>query len=167
MEDVILIYILISEKAFLEFFFKRLRLNETDRYPEFPYLSPCGRERNFIRCDDKAIVYTHIIEGDQSDLLSYGGAADKLTVVFEPSKICMLPETGRIYHPATPDIGGVGLIKSSVAIAISKYFEFENGEESPPTKFTWKDKTYQLTNELLPLLKLTPVEARDRLDSQS
>ena len=158
-------FILFSEKAFLEFFFKRLRLNETDRYPEFPYLSPCGRERNYVRCDDKAIVYTHIIEGDESDLLSYGGAADKLTVVFEPSKICMLPETGRIYHPASPDIGGVGLIKSSVAIAISKYFEFENGEENPPTKFTWKDKTYQLTNELLPLLKLTPVEARDFLYS--
>lgn len=52
----------ISEKDFLVFFFKRLRLNESDRYAdEFPYLSPCGRERNFIRCDDKPIVYTHLI----------------------------------------------------------------------------------------------------------
>ena len=156
----------ISEKAFLEFFFKRLRLNEMDQYPEFPYLSPCGRERNFIRCDDKAIVYTHIIEKEESDLLSYGGAADKLCVLFEPSKICMLPETGRIYHPASAHIGGVGLIKSSIAIAISKYFDFENGEENPPTHFTWKDTRYQLTNELLPLLTLTPFEARDILEDK-
>ena len=142
-------------------------MNETNRYPEFPYLSLCGRERNYIRCDDKAVVYTHIIETGKSDLLSYGGVGDRLTVLFEPSKICMLPETGRIYHPASADTGGVGLIKSSVAIAISKYFEFGNGEDKPPTKFIWKDKTYRLSNDLLPLLKLTPVEARDLLKNSS
>ena len=112
-------------------------------------------------------MYTHIIETEKLDLLSYGGAAERLCVPFEPSKVCMLPETGRIYHPASPHIGGVGLIKSSVAIAISKYFEFENGEDNPPTRFRWKDMTYHLTNELLPLLKVTPFEARDLLETKS
>lgn len=51
-----------KEKQFLEFFFKRLKRNDTARYTkEFPYLSLCGRERNYIRCDDFPIVFTAIV----------------------------------------------------------------------------------------------------------
>lgn len=53
-----------KEKKFLKFFFDRIRLNQTDRYAnEFPFISLCGRERNFIRCDDVPIVYTHVVPG--------------------------------------------------------------------------------------------------------
>jgi hypothetical protein len=85
---------LFAEKDFLTFFFKRLKMNNTNRYREdFPYLSLCGRERNFVRCDDQPIVYTHIIpsESEKNDRLSYGGAGAEMTVEFEPEKICMLP----------------------------------------------------------------------------
>ena len=84
---------------------------------EFPYLSPCGRERNYVRCDDVPIVYTNFlgVEGGVDELqsmqreeqqltpvtLSWGGAGDQLTTVFEPWRICMLPSTGRVYHPTT------------------------------------------------------------------
>ncbi|XP_046379667.1 UPF0598 protein CG30010-like [Haliotis rufescens] len=145
-----------KEKAFLAFFFSRLKMNETDRFrEEFPYLSPCGRERNFIRCDDKPVVYTKILpsrQADGSSLLSYGGAGELLTVRFEPEKVCMLPSSGRVYHPAAPVIGGVGLIKSSLAIELSRDFEFEKGETNPPTHFTWKGVRLELTNELLSLM---------------
>lgn len=51
-----------TEKKFLAFFFQRLRRNDTGLYEEdFPYVSPCGRERNYIRCDDTPIVFTHVI----------------------------------------------------------------------------------------------------------
>lgn len=51
-----------KDKKFLQFFFHRLRTNETGRYQDdFPYLSICGRERNYIRCDDLPIVYTHVL----------------------------------------------------------------------------------------------------------
>ena len=120
---------------------------------DFPYISPCGRERNYIRCDDTPIVYTHVIHNSSGrpDLLSYCGGADLLTVQLEPEKICMLPWSGRVYHPASGKAGGIGLIKSSLAIEFSKMFRYETGEESidPPTHFTWKDKEYKLTNELL------------------
>jgi hypothetical protein len=154
----------ISEKKFLDFFFKRLRLNETGRYVEdFPFLSPCGRERNFIRCDDRPIVYVHLTDNKEKglkDILSYGySGSPTLNVKFEPSKICMLPETGRIYHPADPDLGGVGLIKSSIAISISKFFDFENGEENPPTHFTWNGEKHTLNNDLLSVINLDPKEA--------
>ncbi|XP_077982897.1 UPF0598 protein CG30010-like [Glandiceps talaboti] len=151
-----------KEQKFLAFFFRMLKKNNTDRYNEdFPYLSLCGIERNFIRCDDRPIVYSHILEVPDEDepdevknVLSYGGTGDKLTIDFEPQKLCMLPQSGRIYHPAKAKVGGVGLIKSSLAIDISKYFEFgEAGEYAPPTHFNWKHKRYELTNELWELME--------------
>ncbi|RWS16112.1 UPF0598 protein CG30010-like protein [Dinothrombium tinctorium] len=144
-----------KEKKFLEFFFKRIRINRTGKYEhEFPYLSLCGRERNYIRCDDLPIVFTHIIKsGDNKHLLSYGYAGELLTVPFAPQDLCM-PESGRIYHPAMDYVGGVGLIRSALAIEISKCFHFEsNDNEAMPTHFTWEANTYELTNKLLPVLK--------------
>lgn len=158
-----------KEKDFLVFFFKRLRLNESDRYAdEFPYLSPCGRERNFIRCDDKPIVYTHLIESDSGEtLLSFGGAGNAMTTEFLPSRICMLPNTGRVYHPAPAKVGGIGLIKSSLAIELSKYFEFENGEDNPPTLFTWKGEKLRLTYDLIDLMDKSPLEIRELLSNKN
>lgn len=55
-----------KDKQFLQFFFKRLKRNDTKRYrDDFPYLSICGRERNFIRCDDFPIVFTAVIPDEQ------------------------------------------------------------------------------------------------------
>lgn len=143
-----------KEKKFLEFFFKRIRLNKTGRYQtDFPYISLCGRERNFIRCDDVPIVYTHIsqkeIDYAQYDVLSYGYAGDLLSAPFLPRKIYMLPETGRVYHPTDDKYGGVGLIKSKLAIELSKNFEFNDGETSPPSHFTWKGVKYELDQHWL------------------
>lgn len=78
---------IISDKQFLVFFFRRLRLNNTGRYSQdFPFVSLCGRERNFIRCDDLPIVFTHIIEKIDTthqitdEQFSYGHAGELLTV---------------------------------------------------------------------------------------
>jgi len=175
-----------KDKEFLLFFFQRLKLNDTGNYEdEFPYLSPCGRERNYVRCDDVPIVFTHFLDADGSveqlqtmqpqqeqPRLSWGGAGDKLTTVFEPWRLCMLPSTGRVYHPIfspsssslpsssssktkssnikpSKDLPPVGLIKSSLAIELSKYFKFERGEEEPPTHLFWCGQRYELTNELV------------------
>ena len=55
----------LKEKKLLFNFFKRLRFNETGRYEtEFKYISLCGRERNFVRCDDRPIVF-HSGEGQR------------------------------------------------------------------------------------------------------
>ncbi|XP_076448976.1 UPF0598 protein CG30010-like [Babylonia areolata] len=151
-----------KEKDFLVFFFKRLKRNNTDRFSkDFPYLSPCGPERNFIRCDDTPVVFTHILQGEtpeDGDLLSYNWAADRLTVPFEPEKLCMYPDSGRVYHPAPSKTGGVGLVRSALAIELSKSFEFENGEASPPTQLTWKNVRYELTNELFEVMEKMQVK---------
>ncbi|EFA03128.2 UPF0598 protein CG30010-like Protein [Tribolium castaneum] len=136
-----------KEKKFLRFFFNQLRLNNSGRYKEFPYLSICGKERNFIRCDDCPIVFTHVMLKDNEETrLAHNHAGDLLTFRFEPDKVVMIPETGRVYHPAPERAGGVGLIRSKLAIEFSKHFTFNNGEGNPPTHFTFGGTTYELDN---------------------
>lgn len=109
-----------------------------------------------MRCDDRPIVYTHVLPPstpEDHDRLSYAGAGDLLTVTFEPQKVCMLPHTGRVYYPAKPELGGIGLVRSALAIEFSKDFQFDDGEDKPPSHFTWKGKKYVLTNELFDVLK--------------
>ncbi|MEE6515708.1 hypothetical protein FKM82_024695 [Ascaphus truei] len=144
-----------SDKQFLVFFFKQVRRNETGRYEDFPYVSPCGRERNFIRCDDRPIVFTHLLPDGSSgnQLLSYCGGGEKLAVKFEPEKLVMLPENGRVYHPAPEKYGSVGLVKSSLAFELSPGFEYTSGPDSgPPTSFHWNGNRYTLTNDLIRLI---------------
>ncbi|GAB0088731.1 UPF0598 protein CG30010 [Sergentomyia squamirostris] len=132
-----------KDKKFLHFFFTRVKFNDTPRYTSnFPYLSPCGRERNFIRCDDLPIVYTHVLEDGLK--LSFNHAGDLLTVPFEPGKIFMSPASGRVYHPAAERYGKIGLIRSKLAIEFSKHFDFLDGESHPPTHFTWSGQKYEL-----------------------
>lgn len=139
------------DQQFLVFFFKQLKLNQTGRYQgSFPYLSPCGREHNYVRCDDRPIVFTHLLRGTSGEeLLSYCGGAERLAVPFAPEKLVMLPENGRVYHPGPEKAGGVGLVKSALAFELSPCFEYEQGPRHPPTHFRWQNKRHALTNELL------------------
>ena len=42
---------------FLNFFFRNIKRNDTGKYPDFPYLSMCGREFNFVKVEDTPIVF--------------------------------------------------------------------------------------------------------------
>jgi hypothetical protein len=127
---------------------------------------------NYIRCDDVPIVFTHLMgedgepiqdlighsssDGPPSERLSYGGTGNLLTVPFEPEKLCMLPESGRVYHSAPDDIGGVGLVKSSLALELSRFFRYKektNPEVSSPVSFEWRGKEFKLDNSILTNLK--------------
>lgn len=135
-----------SEIDFLVFFFKRLKLNTTDRYKEhFPWISLCGRERNFVRCDDHPIVFNQIIKGnDGNTLFCHNHAGPKLTVLFQPNKLWMDVENGRVYHPAAEQHGSIGLVSSRTAIELSKMFIYNDTENYVPTHFLWNDKEYVL-----------------------
>lgn len=45
-----------KEQRFLDIFFRNLRMNKTSNHKDFPFLSNCGSERNFLRCDDLPYV---------------------------------------------------------------------------------------------------------------
>ncbi|CAL1592674.1 unnamed protein product [Knipowitschia caucasica] len=137
-----------KDKQFLVFFFNRLRANQSGRYEEdFPFVSLCGRERNFVRCDDRPVVFTHLL---QTELLSFCGGADKLTEPFRPAALYMHPDSGRVYHPCTDKAGGVGLVRSALAIELSAQFVYaaDESQSGQPTHFVWDGKPQELTNEL-------------------
>lgn len=155
-------FFVFAEKAFLKFFYSRIGPNTTGRYAhEFPYLSLCGQERNFIRCDDLPVVFTELIESSASgvpssstsegDRLLYAGGT--MSVPFNPAFLAMMPETGRVYHTGPEKTGGVGLVKSSVAIELSKLFQFEDKSSSSPTHIAWKGQTYKLSSDVISKLR--------------
>lgn len=142
-----------KDKQFLVFFFSRLRSNQSGRYEEdFPFLSLCGRERNFLRCDDRPVVFTHLLQSTPADreLLSYCGGADKLSVHFRPEALYMHPVSGRVYHPCPERPGGVGLVRSALAIELSPFFVYppESTQSGQPTHFVWGGQKHTLTNQL-------------------
>ncbi|KAM9849016.1 UPF0598 protein C8orf82 homolog [Aulostomus maculatus] len=142
-----------KDKHFLVVFFSRLRLNQSGRYQDdFPFLSLCGRERNFLRCDDRPVVFTHLLEGTTGDqeLLSFCGGAEKLTAAFRPEALYMHPVSGRVYHPCSERTGGVGLVRSALAIELSPFFVYgaEQSQSGQPTHFLWAGQEHTLTNEL-------------------
>lgn len=138
-----------KEIDFLVFFFKRLKLNTTDRYREhFPWISLCGRERNFVRCDDYPIVFNQVIKGDDGNLLfCHNHAGSKLTVSFQPDKLWMDVENGRVYHPANEQHGSIGLVSSKTAIEFSKMFLYNDTDNYVPTHFLWSGKKYVLDSD--------------------
>ncbi|KAM9307821.1 UPF0598 protein C8orf82 homolog [Gastrophryne carolinensis] len=143
-----------KDKKFLVFFFSQVQRNSSGRYEDsFPYISPCGRELNYIRCDDRPIVFTHLLRDSASgaQMLSYCGGGDKLALGFQPEKLLMLPENGRVYHPAPERTGGAGLVKSALAFELSACFEFSGGS-GIPSHFRWEGERYALTNELMGLI---------------
>jgi hypothetical protein len=143
-----------KDKKFLQFFFKRIKFNESDRYKDFPYISICGRELNYIRCDDVPLVFTHILSNvDGKELMAANHAHTLLPFDFEPNKIFVSSTSGRVYHPASERYGSVGLICSKLAIEFSKYFDFQDGEEALPTHFTWNGVKYQLEQDWIKHVK--------------
>jgi Domain of unknown function (DUF4505) len=140
-----------KDRKFLQFFFQRVKFNDTPRYPEFKYISVCGRELNYIRveADDVPIVFTHVLPINKQDgveLLSCNHTGNLLTYKFQPDKIYMAP-SGRVYHPAQEKYGAIGLVRSKLAIEFSKFFDFRDDESSAPTHFTWRGFTHQLDSD--------------------
>jgi hypothetical protein len=136
-----LIVLIGVEKEFLNFFYKRLGTNTTTSYAsDFPFLSPCGRELNYLRCDDTPAVYTQLLPtngpvpaGDPLDCpsampyeLHYAGG---MTVDFEPELLTMTA-TGRLYYPTAPTLAHMNkemplmLLASPLAVGLGRRMRF-------------------------------------------
>jgi len=101
------------------------------------------------------IVFNSVLDEDSSEpLLSFNQGGRFLTSPFVPSAISMDPSTGRVYHPASDKVGGVGLVADKLSILWTKEgrFEFGNGEDRPPTSFRWKSDDIKLDNKIVPKL---------------
>lgn len=147
-----------TDLQFLVTFFSRLRPNHTGRYEaSFPFLSLCGRERNFLRCEDRPVVFTHLLASDsESPRLSYCGGGEALALPFEPARLLPLAANGRLYHPAPERAGGVGLVRSALAFELSACFEYGPNSPTVPSHVHWQGRRIALTMDLAPLLLAAP-----------
>lgn len=127
-----------TDLVFLDFFFKRLKVNETGLYEsQFPYCSPCGRELNFVRCADRPIVFLKLDYDSFTSkwYLNYGHSqSQRLKIDFEPEKLFVNSNNGRIYHYMDNQTMTPGLISSRLALEIGSNFDYSDPNV---VKFHW------------------------------
>lgn len=151
----------LKSENFLNVFFKRIRrpsyeekekIGDKTSSNDYPFVSPCGNEMNFIRPADSAVVF-HGLEftpkiknrNGKRDFLIFGGS---LRQSFSFESIYISRRTHRIYHKLLTRSNDndydkerpifnyqesrtklfnskseFGLIKSSLAVELAEYFE--------------------------------------------
>jgi len=76
-----------------------MRRNDTGNLvDEYPYVSPCGKELNFISPDDPLSAFSFTSLDEKNKKLSYAGEG-LFTQSFDPSSLSYSQATGRVYHP--------------------------------------------------------------------
>ncbi|CAF4689873.1 unnamed protein product, partial [Rotaria magnacalcarata] len=139
-----------KDPKFLQFFFTRVRANTFSDRPYvslFPYVSLCGRERNFIRCADVPFVLTQFF--DEKDLFECCHIpSTMLSIRFEPERLYVKPDTGRIYYPLSDNFHtGIALIKDAIAERLSSHLIYDDKTDGVPHSIEWKEKRYHLKKD--------------------
>jgi hypothetical protein len=96
----------------LDFFFAQLRPNTTGLFErEYPWVSPCGKELNFVAAEDTPVVFIDLVSDAAGSQLAYAGSARQ---PFEPARLLLSASSGRLYHPLTTHarLAGAGAITS-------------------------------------------------------
>ena len=138
----------LKSPAFLDFFVSNLKectvrdlaLLPSDIHADYPYVSHCGVERNFVRPADAVIVFHSLDQCASNNLQLHFGAT--LRQRFDPSCLAISQRTGRLYHQLIGDgttlhkqPGGYGLVKSSVAVALSEQIVTSDDEHGSGMDF--------------------------------
>mmetsp|Transcript_14608 Transcript_14608/g.20877 ORF Transcript_14608/g.20877 Transcript_14608/m.20877 type:complete len:287 (-) Transcript_14608:1872-2732(-) len=139
----------LKDTKFLDVFFRNIRridskdihyLSSYDAKKDYPYVSPCGIEMNYIRPADTPIVF-HLLKeicmvstsNPNKSIIQQLCFAGSLTQEFSPTMLAISKRTGKIYHQLSSDQDfpitslhklqdhhQYGLLKSSLAISISE-----------------------------------------------
>ncbi len=83
---------ILTDIKFLNFFFKQIDYNRTGYFENYPYISPCGKEMNFIACPDTPIVFKKI----EKEKLFYSG---DLFIEFNPKFLYYVETSSQLYYP--------------------------------------------------------------------
>jgi len=89
-----------KEQKFLEFFFRNLRANNPttpNRHIEYKYVSNCGTEKNYLKCDDLPFIATYLDQTNNTIQLNNIKSA-YWSIKFEPKNLCYNIDTGRLYY---------------------------------------------------------------------
>lgn len=128
----------ITDLKFLNFFFRRIRPNDTGSHLEYPVISPCGQEMNFAQTQDCAIVFNDILKSEnprQKDSLIFQG---QLETPFLPDNLTV-SVTGVVYHPVAPQ-RLMGRFSSKLILQVRAMFETIEDRFA----FSWRNHTYLL-----------------------
>ncbi|EFP12696.1 hypothetical protein CRE_29613 [Caenorhabditis remanei] len=130
-----------KDVPFLNFFYARIKENKTGRYEDtFPWVSLCGIERNFLRCDDTPLVYTELDPTEQS--LKVGQSSIQYPFeVHQPSTLSMT-STGRVYHKSS--IGGKALVADKLTDKLYHRFRFD--KDGNPIGFEFENQIVRLND---------------------
>ncbi|KAI8597790.1 hypothetical protein EDD21DRAFT_384514 [Dissophora ornata] len=135
-----------KDPKFLDFFITRVKPNTTSLFPEYAWLSPCGKEFNFVEAADTPIVFHGLKEGQ----LLWAGS---LRTPFLPDQLRVSASTGRLYHPLPKSMAGaqeqaidgdiyrgctLGLLKSSMVLS-------ELAADLDKDSLHWQGQRFQLS----------------------
>jgi len=107
----------LTDETFLDFFYERLKQNDTGVHAEYPFVSPCGHEMNFVRVTEggSPIVFTRLDAGR----LFY---APSLFVEFDPDALRFAGSAAdALLHPSP--VGGYGRLRSDLVMELSQCIE--------------------------------------------
>lgn len=147
------------DPKFLTFFYKQLRVNNTDIKPvppienkgenesmdQYKFISPCGKEINFVAHEDphSALGFIGLEEtGDKAELVYPGNTAKEL---LDPKELTFSSETGRLYHTITalPRLKGCqGLLHPSLCQIFSDLITHD--VDSDRYFFDWQGQRHEL-----------------------
>lgn len=120
----------LTDKKFLDFFFTHLEKNRTGKYPEYPYISPCGKEMNFVQTEHYPILFKHRV----GDKLYYGGEKG---ILFQPENL-KFDDFGNLLHPFQKEIWG----RISTEILLDPELEWRENSEN--WDLIWKGKEFHI-----------------------
>lgn len=98
---------------FVDFFYRRLAPTANPMFPDYPFVSRCGDEMNYVKPADTPIVFTRMEQGR----LFYGVS---LSVPFNASSLVYSPD-GVLYHAAP--VGDRGRLVPALATELGCHIE--------------------------------------------
>lgn len=86
---------------------------------------------------------------DEDDLFECCHISSKiLSIQFQPEKLYVKPDTGRIYYPLSDKFyTGIALIKDAIAERLSSHLVYEDKVDGLPISIEWKGKMYKLKKD--------------------
>ncbi|EQA53939.1 DUF4505 family protein [Leptospira kmetyi] len=119
----------LKDPEFLDFFNERIRKNDTGEYSEYPFLSVCNGEWNFIQPTTTVFVFKKLENGK----LYY---SPNLSVFFQPENLRIHNES--LIHPAPLEEWGT--FSSELLLEFSKRIANVQGI----LEFSYENRSYKL-----------------------
>lgn len=132
----------LKDVVFLNMLYRLQRPNRTGLFPEIPFVSPCGTERNFMSTQDahSAYCFSKLVPNDnvndansskqnnpETSLLFVGGSS--LNQSFDPTLLSVDCCTGYFYHRITNHRylqGQLGLLHPTITEKLSSKISFSD-----------------------------------------